>query len=132
MNKCFVCEKSIGNTYSLRLKKEDNYFHSCSYDCNTKMEEKFGDNFWEHTINKSDFIIPSGEFKNPFVNISKAKEIDRNLFGTYDFENMDENEIIMDSEKYERQYKIYLENKAIDEIFENNSDTSSEYSYDSE
>ena len=45
---------------------------------------------------------------------------------------MDENEIIMDGEKYERQYKIYLENKAIDEIFDNVSDTSSDYSYESE
>ena len=63
---------------------------------------------------------------------TKEKDIDRNLFGTYDFENIDDNEIIMDGEKYERQYKIYLENKAIDEIFDNNSDVSSEYSYESE
>tara|TARA_B100001057_G_C22255273_1_gene721101 strand:- start:298 stop:588 length:291 start_codon:yes stop_codon:yes gene_type:complete len=96
------------------------------------MKEKFGEDFWEHTLNKTDFIVPGSKNKNPFVNISKEKEIDRNLFGTYDFENMDENEIIMDSDKYERQYKLYLENKAIDEIFENGSDISSEYSYESE
>ena len=54
------------------------------------MKEKFGEDFWEHTLNKTDFIVPGSKNKNPFVNISKEKEIDRNLFGTYDFENMDE------------------------------------------
>jgi len=132
MSKCFVCEKCLGNTYSLKIKKGDNYFHTCSYGCNLKMEEKYGEDFWEHTLNKTDFIVPGSKNKNPFVNISKEKEIDRNLFGTYDFENMDENEIIMDGDKYERQYRLYLENKAIDEIFENGSDVSSEYSYESE
>ena len=132
MSKCFVCEKCLGNTYSLKIKKDDNYFHTCSYGCNLKMEEKYGEDFWEHTLNKTDFIVPGSKNKNPFVNISKEKEIDRNLFGTYDFENMDENEIIMDGDKYERQYRLYLENKAIDEIFENGSDVSSEYSYESE
>ena len=132
MPKCFVCENCIKNTYSLKIKKDDIYFHTCSYNCNTKMEEKFGEDFWEHTVNKTDFIIPGVESKNPFVNIHKEKKINKNLFGTYDFDNMDENEIIMDGEKYERQYKIYLENKAIDEIFDNVSDSSSDYSYESE
>ena len=132
MPKCFVCGNCHGNTYSLKIKKDDKYFHTCSYNCNTKMEEKFGEDFWDHTINKTDFIIPGVEAKNPFVNIHKEKEINKNLFGTYDFDNMDENEIIMDGEKYERQYKIYLENKAIDEIFDNVSDSSSDYSYESE
>ena len=132
MSKCFVCEKCLGNSYSLKIKKDNNYFHTCSYSCNLEMKEKFGEDFWEHTLNKTDFIVPGSKNKNPFVNISKEKEIDRNLFGTYDFENMDENDIIMDGDKYERQYKLYLENKAIDEIFENSSDVSSEYSYESE
>ena len=132
MSKCFVCGKCLGNTYSLKIKKDDNYVHTCSYICNTKMEEKFGEDFWEYTINKTDFIVPGVESKNSFVNISKEKVIDRNLFGTYDFENIDENEIIMDGEKYERQYRLYLENKVLDEIFDNSSDASSEYSYESE
>ena len=132
MSKCFICEKCLKNTYSLKIKKDGHYFHTCSYNCNLEMNEKFGSDFWENTINKTDYIIPGVEPKNPFVNIHKEKDFDRNLFGTYDFENMDENEIIMDGEKYERQYKIYLENKAIDEIFDNNSDVSSEYSYESE
>ena len=38
----------------------------------------------------------------------------------------------MDGEKYERQYRMYLENKVLDEIFDNSSDESSEYSYESE
>lgn len=131
MPKCFVCEKSLGNTYSLKLKKDGNCFHTCSYNCNMMMHEKFGSDFWEHTVNKTDFISPGFDKNNPFVIVSKEKNNDKNIFRLYDFENIDENEI-MDGERYERQYKIYLENKAIDEIFENVSDVSSEYSYESD
>ena len=58
MSKCFVCEKNLGKTYSIKIKKDNNYFHTCSYECNTKMKNKFGEDFWEHTINKTDFIVP--------------------------------------------------------------------------
>ena len=89
MSKCFVCGKCLGNTYSLKIKKDDNYVHTCSYICNTKMEEKFGEDFWEYTINKTDFIVPGVESKNPFVNISKEKVIElatplqKNEYGQY-------------------------------------------------
>ena len=68
------------------------------------MHEKFGSDFWEHTVNKTDFINPGFDKKDPFVNVSKEKNNDKNIFGIYDFENIDENEI-MDGERYERQYK---------------------------
>ena len=78
MNTCFVCEKNLGNTYSLRLKKEGNYFHTCSYNCNCKMEDKMGDDYWLYVVNKTDFIIKSSEsslssIKITFLNLIKQK-----------------------------------------------------------
>ena len=34
------------------------------------MEEKFGEDFWEHTVNKTDFIIPGVESKKSFCEYS--------------------------------------------------------------
>ena len=39
-----------------------------------------------------------------------------------------ETDIILDPERYESQYEIYLENKRIDEILDDYSDKSSNYS----
>ena len=56
MNKCIICEKNLGNTYSLKIKKDNTYFHTCSYNCNCKVEEKLGDDYWFYVTNKTDFI----------------------------------------------------------------------------
>ena len=124
---CVICGKCTEGKYSLKLKKEENYFHSCSYNCNMKMKENFDDDFWKYVVNKSDFINPSYN-DNPFKKI--VKEIN-NIISVFDFENIDENsDIMLDGERYERLYKIYLENKRIDEILDENSETSSNYSDD--
>ena len=133
MSKCFVCKNNLGNTYSLRLKKDNNYFHTCSYNCNMKMKDTFDKDYWDFVVNKSDFINPNvSSFKNSLINYEKVDEIKENPFNVYDFENIDENTIIYDYERFERQYKLYIENKEIDELFEGSSDNSSEYSYESD
>lgn len=119
MNKCIVCEKNLGNTYSLRIKKEGNYFHTCSYNCNCNVEEKMGNDYWMYVVNKTDFIKP---------NIKEViKEVD-----VYDFDNENfDMDNIMDADRYDRMYEIYLENKRIDTIMDDSvSDTSSNYSDD--
>lgn len=129
MSKCFICNNSLVNTYSLKVKKEDNIVYTCSYNCNMKMNEEMGEDFWNNVKNKCDFINPiySG---NPFI--YKEKVNNNNNYEYYDFENMDENsELLMDGERYERMYKIYLENKKIDEILDaSESDSNSDYSDD--
>ena len=124
---CHVCQKNIGNTYSLKLVKAGDHY-TCSYDCNMRMHDKFGEDFWHFVINKSDFINPINNTSNPFIvndNIYTSKfDYDK-----YDFENMDP-KLIMDSERYESLYKIYLENKRIDEILDVSENSSSDYSDD--
>ena len=125
---CVICDKCLGNTYSLKLKKEGKYFHTCSYTCNMKMAENFDEDFWKHVINKSDFINLKSN-GNPFKENDTEKTT--NTISVIDFENMDENsDLMLDRERYERLYKIYLENKMIDEILDGNSETSSNYSDD--
>ena len=131
MSMCFICNNCLGNTYSLKLKdskKDNNYIHTCSYECNMKMSEEYEGDFWKGVQNKSDFINPFNT-GNPFI--YKEKVIKDN-YEYYDFENMDENsELMMDGERYERMYKIYLENKKIDEILDaSDSDSYSDYSDD--
>ena len=124
---CVICKKCLGTTYSLKLKKENEYFHTCSYNCNMKMEDNFDKDFWTHVINKSDFINPNTK-ENPFKEIIKENS---EIIPVINFENMDENsDLMLDGERYERLYKIYLENKRIDEILDEISDTSSNYSDD--
>ena len=123
----------MGNTYSIKFKKDNKYYYTCTYECNLKMADKFGKDFWENVINKTDFITPYSKipFSNPFIkNKNTNKKVDKELFDTnlYDFDNEDQ---IVDIERYESQYKIYMENKKIDEIFDK-SDNSSNSSYDSE
>ena len=109
MNKCIICEKNLGNTYSLKIKKDNTYFHTCSYNCNCKVEEKLGDDYWFYVTNKTDFIKPNV--------IEKVEDID-----IYDFRNKDyDNDMILDGDRYDRMYEIYLENKRIDEIMEEGS-----------
>ena len=118
MNKCIICEKNLGNTYSIRIKKEGNYFHTCSHNCNCKMEDKMGDDYWLYVVNKTDFIKPN----------IKENIIDENI---YDFENENINyDEILDGDRYDRMYEIYIENKRIDDILDNMSDNSSDYSAD--
>ena len=125
---CVICKKCLGKTYSLKLKKDDDYFHTCSYACNMKIEEMFDKDFWKYVTNKSDFINPKMK-GNPFKDINTEKS--NNIIELIDFENLDENsEIMMDGERYERLYNIYLENKMIDEILDETSETSSNYSDD--
>lgn len=119
---CVICKKPLGNTYSLKLNKEDKPFYTCSYDCNCKMKTDFDEDYWKYVVNKTDFINPCIGGKNK-DNYENFKEID--------FENLDENsDLLMDGERYNRLYKIYLENKRIDEIMDDISDTSSNYSDD--
>ena len=125
---CVICEKCLGKTYSLKLKKDNEYFHTCSYSCNMKMKYNFDKDFWKYVINKSDFINLKSK-DNPFKENNKEKL--NNNISVIDFENMDENsDLMLDGERYERLYKIYLENKRIDEILDENSETSSNYSDD--
>ena len=128
MSKCFICNNSLENTYSLKAKHDKNIVYTCSYKCNMKMSEEIGDDFWKNVKNKGDFINPIC-VGNPFIYREKVKE---NNYEYYDFENMDENsELFMDGERYERMYKIYLENKKIDEILDaSESDSCSDYSDD--
>ena len=124
---CVICEKCLGKTFSLRLKKDNEYFHTCSYACNMKMEKEFDKEFWTYVINKSDFVNPLVK-GNPFKEIIKENS---EIISSIDFENIDENsDLMMDRERYERLYKIYLENKRIDEILDEKSETSSNYSDD--
>ena len=134
MSRCFICNNFLGNTYSLKVNKsnkgnkDDEYVHTCSYKCNMEMTEKYEGDFWKDVKNKSDFINPFNS-GNPFIH--KEKVI-KNNYEFYDFENMDENsDLMMDGERYERLYKIYLENKHIDEILDaSDSDSNSDYSDD--
>ena len=128
MSKCFICNNSLEKTYSLKAKHEDNIVYTCSYKCNMKMCEEIGEEFWKNVKNKGDFINPIC-VGNPFIYKEKVKG---NNYEYYDFENMDENsELLMDGERYERMYKIYLENKKIDEILDaSESDSCSDYSDD--
>ena len=52
------------------------YFHTCSYNCNCKVEEKLGEDYWFYVTNKTDFIKPNV--------IEKVEDID-----IYDFRNKD-------------------------------------------
>jgi hypothetical protein len=124
---CVICENCLGKTFSLILKKDNEYFHTCSYTCNMKMAENFDKDFWTYVINKSDFINPLVK-GNPFKEIIKKNS---EIIPSIDFENMDENsDLMLDGERYERLYKIYLENKRVDEILDEKSETSSNYSDD--
>ena len=129
-NKCFVCENCLGNTFSLFLKKDNKKYHTCSYDCNMEMKDEFGEDYWDYVINKTDFITPlSCPFINPFI-IKENQKMNKSIFDSnlYDFT---EDEQFINPERYESQYEIYLENKRIDQIFDE-SDNSSNYSYGSE
>ena len=128
MSMCFICNNLLGNTYSLKVKNENKIVHTCSYECNMKMSEEYDGDFWKNVMNKGDFINPNNS-GNPFI--YKEKVI-KNNYEYYDFENMDENsDLMMDGERYERLYKIYLENKHIDEILDaSDSDSNSDYSDD--
>ena len=129
-NKCFVCENCLGNTFSLCLKKDGKKYHTCSYDCNIEMKDEFGEDYWEYVINKTDFITPlSGPFTNPFI-IKENQKINKSIFDS-NLYNFTEDEQFINPERYESQYEIYLENKRIDQIFDE-SDNSSNYSYGSE
>ena len=130
MSKCFICNNSLVNTYSLKVKNEDNIVYTCSYNCNMKMNEEIGEDFWKNVKNKGDFINPIC-VGNPFIYKENVNN-NNNNYEYYDFENMDENsELLMDGERYERMYKIYLENKKIDEILDaSESDSNSDYSDD--
>ena len=129
MSKCFICNNILENTYSLKAKHEGNIVYTCSYKCNMKMCEEIGEDFWKNVKNKGDFINPIC-VGNPFI--YKENVNNNNNYEYYDFENMDENsELLMDGERYERMYKIYLENKKIDEILDaSESDSNSDYSDD--
>ena len=82
------------------------------------------------SINKTDFITPlSGPFTNPFI-IKENQKINKSIFDS-NLYNFTEDEQFINPERYESQYEIYLENKRIDEIFDE-SDNSSNYSYGSE
>ena len=129
-NKCFVCENCLGNTFSLCLKKDNKKYYTCSYDCNMEMKEEFGEDYWDYVINKTDFITPlSSPFINPFI-IKENQNINKSIFDSHLYDFTDDEQFI-DIERYESQYEIYLENKRIDEIFDE-SDNSSNYSYVSE
>tara|TARA_Y100000389_G_scaffold84800_1_gene81524 strand:- start:1628 stop:1912 length:285 start_codon:yes stop_codon:yes gene_type:complete len=92
-----------------------------------KMAENFDKDFWTYVINKSDFVNPLVK-GNPFKEIIKKNS---EIIPSIDFENMDENsDLMLDGERYERLYKIYLENKRVDEILDEKSETSSNYSDD--
>ena len=132
MDKCFICENCLGNTFSLYINKDDKKYHTCSYNCNLKVEEKLGEDYWEFVVNKSDFINPFNKnpFSNPFIIDFNVKKDDKSIFDTNLFDFNDDEQFI-DPERYESQYEIYLENKRIDEIF-NESDNSSNISYDSD
>jgi hypothetical protein len=125
MSQCFICEKSLKKpyaekSYSVKLKKEGCVSYSCSYNCNKKLHEKYGNDFWEYVINKGDFVNPfKNENNNPFINIEKEVDVDyfKNI---YDFNNekCENNDIILNMDRYNAQYDIYLENKRIDEILD--------------
>ena len=128
---CHICQKTIGNAYSLKLVKEGEQFHTCSYDCNMRMNDEFGEGFWKFVINKSDFINPcttNSSNTNPFI-VNDNVYTSKFDYDQYDFENMDP-KLIMDSERYESLYKIYLENKRIDEILDVSESSSADYSDD--
>ena len=116
-NTCCVCEKNLGNTYSLKIIKESKTSHTCSYNCNQRVCEIIGEDYWKYVMNKTDFI-------HPVMNVNKKE-----LYKEYTFSEH-ETDIILDPARYENQYEIYLENKRIDEIMDNYSDKSSNYSED--
>ena len=113
---CCVCEKNLGNTYSLRILQDNQLSYTCSYKCNQKVCEFKGKDYWKYVINKTDFIHPV---------IDKKQENNKE----YTFTEH-ETDIISDPERYENLYEIYLENKKIDEIMDNYSDKTSNYSED--
>ena len=77
-----------------------------------------GDDYWLYVVNKTDFIKPN----------IKENIIDENI---YDFENENINfDKILDGDRYDRMYEIYIENKRIDAILDDMSDNSSDYSDD--
>lgn len=129
MSKCFICNNFLGNTYSVKAQNEGKIVYTCSYKCNMEMSEEIGEDFWKNVKNKGDFINPLNS-GNPFIYTEKVNN--NNNYEFYDFENMDENsDLLMDGERYERLYKIYLENKNIDEILDaSESDSNSDYSDD--
>ena len=114
-NTCCVCQKMMGNTYSLCIIKDDEKIHTCSYDCNLNVSNVVGEDYWDYVMNKTDFI-------QPFV--KPVKKIIKQEFNFTEHEN----DVILDRESYENQYEIYLENKRIDEIMDNYSEKSSNYS----
>ena len=117
INTCCVCDNKMSNTYSLKINKDDNTYHTCGYNCNQNVCKIIGEDYWKYVVNKSDFIIPSMNYKKK--EFSKEFNFDEH-----------ETEIIQDPERYNNQYEIYLENKRIDEIMDNYSDKSSSYSED--
>jgi len=97
-----------------------------------RMNDEFGEDFWHFVINKSDFIKPYAANASanacPFI-VNDNVYTSKFDYDHYDFENMDP-KLIMDSERYESLYKIYLENKRIDEILDVSDSSSADYSDD--
>ena len=114
INTCCVCEKRMRDTYSLKIVKESKPFYTCSYNCNQNVCRIVGEDYWDYVKNKSDFIKPVVD--KPKMNYEEFTFTEH------------ETDIILDPERYESQYEIYLENKRIDEILDDYSDKSSNYS----
>ena len=79
------------------------------------MHENFSKTIF-NVINKSDFINPNTCPSNVLFIHKHAIQQLSNLFGTFDFENMDENDV-NDYEDLKDEYKLYLKQR-IDELFE--------------
>ena len=53
-NTCCVCEKNLGNTYSLKIVKEYKTSHTCSYNCNQKVCEIMLN---KHYLSFNDYLL---------------------------------------------------------------------------
>jgi hypothetical protein len=64
VNKCLTCENEIVGKPWISIEM-DCIYHGCSYLCSKNLNEKLGEGYWNHVINKEDFDEPRPTCQKP-------------------------------------------------------------------